>query len=341
MKPTIQSDVPLADTTTTMRAMVYERFGRPEDVLSMREVAKPVPGPDQVLVRVRASSVNAYDWHVMTGAPYVGRLTVGLFRPKWNIPGADIAGTVETVGEDVTEFAPGDEVFGELAWGGFAEYVTARAAALAPKPSTIELEEASTLGIAALTALQALRDAGRLQPGQRVLINGASGGVGTFAIQIARALGAAQITAVCSTRNVEAARALGADRVIDYTKEDFTKSGDQYDLMFDNVGNRTLAECRSTLATDGVYVAVSGPKHRWLGPIRRIIAAQLLSKVVSQRATFLVAEPNTGDLLFLRELVESGHVKPAMERRYSLEEAVVALQYQGEGHARGKSVIVP
>jgi len=325
----------------TMRAAWYDRFGLPEDVVTVRRVPRPVPGPGQVLVEVAASAVNALDWHVITGLPYIGRPDMGLLRPRRHIPGADFAGIVAVLGDGVTEYRVGDRVFGSQSEGGFAEYVVARTTTLAPAPSTISLEEAATLGVAGLTALQGLRDWGRMRPGARVLINGASGGVGSFAVQIARALGAGEVVAVCSTANVETAAGLGADRVVDYTKEDFTTLGSgRFDLFLENAGNRPLRACLGLLDEKGSYVMVTGPKPRVLGPFARTIRAYALGAAIRRRVTFGVAKTNEDDLVFLKELVETGKVRPVMDRRYSLSDAVDLLHYQGEGHARGKSIVV-
>ncbi len=249
-----------------MKAIVLCDYG-PPDVLKLEDVEKPVPADDQVLVRVRAASVNPLDWHRMRGTPYVGRAEMGLRKPKNTGLGVDFAGTVESVGRNVTRFRPGDEVFGGRT-GAFGQYVTVRQdRAVVPKPANLTFEQAAAVPVAAITALQGLRDVGRLQPGQKVLINGASGGVGTFAVQIAKALGA-DVTGVCSTRNVELVRSIGADRVVDYTREDFTKSGERYDLILDNVGNHSLSECRRALNPKGRYVMVGGPPGRWINPLR-------------------------------------------------------------------------
>lgn len=320
-----------------MKAMVNDSYGSP-DVLGLRDLERPQISDDQVLVRVRASSVNALDWHSLTGTPYLMRLQGGLRRPRRRIQGADVAGTVEAVGSGVTDFEPGDEVFGEVSGGGFAEYVAVAPAGLAPKPAGMTHEEAAAVPVAALTALQGLRDHGELAPGQRVLINGASGGVGTFAVQIAKALGA-EVTAVCSSRNVDTARTIGADQVIDYTREDFARSGRTFDLMLDLVGNRSLSDCKRVLNRDGIYVMVSGPKGRWLGPVTRMLVALVAFRFTKQRFRWFVAKANQDDLRFLTQLLESGQVRPVIEHRYSLAGAADALRHQGEGHARGKSVI--
>jgi NADPH:quinone reductase-like Zn-dependent oxidoreductase len=319
-----------------MRAIVYERYGTP-DVLELREVDKPAVEDDAVLVHVRAASVNPLDWHFVTGTPYFTRLVVGLRRPKDGVVGVDFAGTVEAVGKDVEHVRPRDEVFGGRS-GAFAEYVAVKEAVVV-KPAGVSFEDAAAVPIAGVTALQGLRDKGGLQAGQRVLVNGASGGVGTFAVQIAKALGA-EVTAVCSPQNVETARSLGADRVIDYTQEDFTRDGRRYDVMFDVPGNRSWSDCKRVLVDRGTYVLAGGPKHnRWIGPVGMAIGRQLLSKIGSRRAVKFLAKLNREDLRFLGDLLADGRVKPVIDRRYPLEEVPDALSYLGEGHARGKIVI--
>ncbi|HEY5889493.1 MAG TPA: NAD(P)-dependent alcohol dehydrogenase [Acidimicrobiia bacterium] len=336
--------LPTADSTTEitksqMKALVQSAYGEPEDVLTFENVDIPVPGDGQVLIRVHATSINALDWHFVSGTPYFLRLVSGLRTPKRRISGADVSGTVVGVGKNVHNLAIGDRVFGEIPGGGFAEYVSVREGLLAPVPSNITFAEAATLGVAALTALQGLRDWGGLRPGQSVLINGASGGVGTFAIQVARALDAGEITAVCSPRNVDAARSLGADHVIDYTREDFVSSDRLYDVMFDNVGNRALGECRSVLKPDGVLVMVTGEKGKWIAPLPRILGAKVLSVFWSQRTANNTANSTPEDLLILRGMVESGQVKPAVERTIGLEDVIGAISDQGKFHARAKTVV--
>lgn len=319
-----------------MKAIVHERYG-PPDVLELREVDKPVVADDAVLVRVRAASVNPFDWHMLTGTPYLARLVAGLRRPKDGVVGVDFAGTVETVGKDVDHVQPGDEVFGGRS-GAFAEYVAVKEAVVV-KPAEVSFEAAAAVPIAGITALQGLRDKGGLRAGQKVLVNGASGGVGTFAVQIAKALGA-EVTAVCSTHNVGQARSLGADRVIDYTKEDFTRDGGRYDLMLDVPGNRSWSDCKRVLVEGGTYVMAGGPKkNRWIGPLGIAVGRQLVSKLGSRRAVKFLAKLNREDLRFLGDLVAEGRVKPVIDRRYSLDKVPDALAYLGEGHARGKIVI--
>jgi NADPH:quinone reductase-like Zn-dependent oxidoreductase len=331
----------LRSVPTTMRAAVYERYGPPEEVLAIRTIPVPAVGPDEVLVQVHAASVNALDWHYTTGEPLFARISLGLRRPNRTIPGVDVSGTVAAVGVNVTTLRPGDEVFGAVDGGGFAEYVVAPAEAMRPKPASVGFEQAATIGVAAETALQGLRDWGRLVPGQRVLVNGASGGVGTFAVQLAKALGAAHVTAVCSTANVDTARANGADRVVDYTSEDFTSGGDSYDLMFDNAGSRTLRACRRVLVPGGTYVMVTAPKSRRLHPLPRMVATPIFFAFTNRRAVAgKVAQSRAADRDVVMALVEAGTVTPVMDQRYSLDEAPEALRRQGEFHARGKSVVV-
>jgi NADPH:quinone reductase-like Zn-dependent oxidoreductase len=321
-----------------MQALVYEQYG-PPDVLELRELAKPVPADDELLVRVHAASVNPFDWHMLTGTPYLVRMQGGLRGPKGGRLGVDYAGTVETVGAAVTRFEPGDEVFGGRS-GAFGEYVTPRAAgAVAKKPANVSFEQAATVGIAGLTALQGLRDKGRLQRGERVLVNGASGGVGTWAVQLAKWLGA-EVTGVCSTRNVDAARELGADRVIDYTQEDFTRSACEHDVMLDIAGNRSWGACKRVLREDGRLVLVSGPKtNRWVGPLGHMVGMRLASLRGSRNAKGFVAKLNGDDLPLFAELMAAGSIAPAIDRRYELREVPDALAYLGEGHARGKVVV--
>jgi NADPH:quinone reductase-like Zn-dependent oxidoreductase len=320
-----------------MRAVVQDRFGPPE-VLELREVERPEAGDSQVLVRVRAASVNPADWYAMTGMPWLARPAMGLRRPRTGRLGVDLAGEVEAVGRNVTRFRPGDEVFG-TGDGTLAEYVAVGEATLAGKPGRLSFEQAAAVPVAALTALQGLRDKGRLRPGQRVLVNGASGGVGTFAVQLAKALGA-EVTAVCSPRNVEAARSLGADRVVDYTREDFTGSGRRHDLLLDVAGSRPWSACRRVLEPRGRLVLVGAPKgSRLLGPLGHIARARLTSLRASQKVVFFISKATSQDLTALAELLEAGTVTTSVERTYPLPEAADALRYLGEGHARGKLVV--
>ncbi len=330
-----------------MKAIVRNTYGSPE-VLELQEVEKPDLADDGVLVQVHAASVNRGDWYSLTGTPYVARMQLGPLKPKTNRLGVDFAGTVEAVGRDVTQFRSGDEVFGG-GEGAFAEYVRVSVAAplrrripsfiVAPKPANLTLEQAAAVPVAALTALQGLRDKGQLQPGQQVLINGASGGVGTFAVQIAKALGA-EVTAVCSTRNVELVRSLGADNVIDYTRQDFTRSDQRYDLMLDVAGSRSWSDCRRILNPQATLVIVGAPKgNPLIGPLSHIVKIRLAALLSSQKVVFFVANMNKADMEVLRELLEAGRVTPVIDRRYELSEIADALRYMGEGHAQGKIVI--
>jgi NADPH:quinone reductase-like Zn-dependent oxidoreductase len=324
-----------------MKAVVYTNYGSP-DVLEIRDIKKPVPNDDQVLIKVRTASINPLDWHFMEGTPYIMRaIGVGLRKPKDPRLGVDYAGTVEAVGKNVTQFKPGDEVLGGKS-GAFAEYVCARAdRAIVLKPANITFEQAASVPIAAITALQGLRDKGKIQPGQKVLINGASGGVGTFAVQIAKSFGA-DVTGVCSTRNLDMVRSLGADHVIDYTKEDFTKNGQRYDLILDNVGTQPLSGFRRVLNPNGILVMIGGggPNDGGLiGPLGRPVKALLLSPFVSQKMGMLMAELNKKDLTILGDLMQSGKVTPVIDRTYPLSQIAEAIRYLEQGHARGKVVI--
>jgi len=324
-----------------MKAIVYCDYGVPN--LKLQEIEKPSPADDQLLVRVRAASVNPLDWHYIEGTPYFMRaIGVGMRKPKDTRLGVDFAGTVEAVGKNVTKFKPGDEVFGGRT-GAFADYVCVRESrAVALKPANISFEQAASVPIAAVTALQGLRDKGKVQQGQKVLINGASGGVGTFAVQIAKSFGA-DVTGVCSTRNLDMVRSLGADHVIDYTKEDFTKGDQRYDVILDNVANRSLSECRRVLKPNGIYVLIGGGganEGRWLGPgMTHALKAMFLSKFVSQKMGMMLAELNHDDLAFLAELMQSGKVTPVIDRTYKLSDLADAIRYLEQGHARGKVVI--
>ena len=332
-----------ATPTNPMKAVVYCDYGVPN--LKLQEIEKPTPADDQLLVKVRAASVNPLDWHFIEGTPYIGRFLFGFGarKPKDTRLGVDFAGTIEAVGKNVTKFKPGDEVFGGRD-GAFADYVCVREArAVALKPANITFEQAAAVPIAGITALQALRDKGQIQAGQKVLINGASGGVGTFAVQIAKSYGA-EVTGVCSTRNLDLVRSLGADHVIDYTKEDFAKSGNHYDLILDNVGNQPLAKFRSALNPKGICVMIGGggPNDgRWVGPMARPIKALILSPFVSQKFGMMLAELNHNDLAFMGDLMQSGKVKPIIDRTYKLSDLADAIRYLEQGHARGKVVITP
>jgi NADPH:quinone reductase-like Zn-dependent oxidoreductase len=317
-----------------MKAIVYHNYGSP-DVLKCEEMEKPTAGDAEVLIRVRAASVNPYDWHLMEGKP---RILFGL-KPKDTRLGRDVAGQVEAVGKDVTQFKPGDEVFG-VCRGAFAEYACASEAKLAIKPDNGTFEQAASVPIAALTALQALRDKGQIRPGQKVLINGAAGGVGTFAVQIAKSFGA-DVTGVCSARNVEMVRSIGADRVIDYTQEDFTKSGQRYDLIFDLVANHSLSAFRRVLNPKGIYAwAGIGPGGSIIGSLARAaLIGPVLSRFVSQKFAIVMAKITKEDLTVMRDLMESKKVTPVIERRYRLGEVPEAIRYLATGHARAKLVI--
>jgi NADPH:quinone reductase-like Zn-dependent oxidoreductase len=323
-----------------MKAVVYCDYGVAN--LKFQDVEKPTPADDQLLVRVRAASVNPLDWHFVEGTPYLMRaLAAGLRKPKDTQLGVDFAGTVEAVGKNVTKFKSGDEVFGGRT-GAFADYVCVRESrAVALKPASVTFEQAASVPIAGITALQALRDKGQLQAGQKVLINGASGGVGTFAVQIAKSYGA-DVTGVCSTRNVDLVRSLGADHVIDYTKEDFTKTDQLYDLVVDNVGNRSLSECRRVLKPKGIFVLVGGGganEQGLIGPMAKPVKLMLVSPFVSQKLGMILAQLNHDDLALLADLMQSEKVKPVIDRTYTLSDLPDAIRYVEQGHARGKVVI--
>jgi NADPH:quinone reductase-like Zn-dependent oxidoreductase len=321
-----------------VKAALRDRFGPPEAV-EVRGVDKPVPADDEVLVRVHTASLNMTDWYSVTGRPWIARPTMGMRKPKELRLGADYAGTVETVGKSVTQFRPGDEVFGART-GALAEYVAAREdRAIVTKPANVTFEEAAATPVAAVTALQGLRDKGRLEPGQRVLINGASGGVGTFAVSFAKALGA-NVTAICGPRGVEIARALGADRVVDYTREDFTRSGERYDLLLDIAGTRSWAACKRVLERDATVVVVGGSrKNRLVGPLGHVARMRLGGLFGSRKVVFFLAELGKDELVTLRELLETGQVKPVIDRRFGLSEIGDAFRYMGEGHPQGKIVV--
>jgi len=323
-----------------MKAIVYSDYGLSN--LKLENIEKPTPNDDQILVKVRAASVNPYDWHFVEGTPKIMRaMGVGLRKPKDTRLGVDFAGTVEAVGKNVTQFKPGDEVFGGRG-GAFAEYVCPRAnRAVALKPANVTFEQAASVNIAGITALQAVRDKGKVQQGQKVLINGASGGVGTFAVQIAKSFGA-DVTGVCSTRNVDLVRSLGADHVIDYTKEDFAKGAERYDVILDNVPNHTLSECRRVLNPKGKYVLIGGGgpnDSRWIGPFGRIIKTMVLSPFINQQMGMMMADANHDDLTILADMMQSGKMKAVIDRTYKLSEVPAAIAYLEEGHARGKIVI--
>jgi NADPH:quinone reductase-like Zn-dependent oxidoreductase len=320
-----------------MKAITYHSYGAP-DVLRCEEIEKPATGDDEVLINVRAASANPLDWHLMRGEPFPVRIMGGgLRRPKDARLGVDVAGQVAAVGAKVAQFKPGDEVFGSC-HGAFAEYACTSEKGLVMKPTNVSFEQAASAPVAAFTALQGLRDKGRLQPGQKVLINGAAGGVGTFAVQIAKSL-SADVTGVCSTRNVEMVRSLGADHVIDYTQEDFTRSGQLYDLIFDCVGNHSLLACRRAMKPKGMYIMVGAPSGRWIAPFDRLLRAILLSQFVSQKFVMLLSKATKEDLIIISDLLQAGKVTPVIDKRYSLSEVPEAIGYLEEGHARGKVVI--
>jgi NADPH:quinone reductase-like Zn-dependent oxidoreductase len=331
-----------------VKAIVYREYGSP-DVLELKDIDKPLFKDNEVLVRVHAASVNRLDWHLMRGSPYIARLQAGLRRPKDRVLGADVAGRVEAVGGHVTTFQPGDEVFGSLfghGFGAFAEYVSVSDDLLELKPANLSFDQAAAVPVAALTALQGLRDHGRIESGHKVLIIGASGGVGTFAVQIAKSFGA-EVTGVCSTRNVDLVRSLGADHVIDYSQEDFTQGGQRYDLIFETAGSHSPSEIRRALTSKGTLVLIGhgGSEGRWIGPFGRLIRALVLSRFVSQRMASYTGKPNyssgpnKGDLATLKELIEARKITPVIDSTYSLSETPDALRYLEEGHARGKVVI--
>jgi len=331
------SDRSTAVASNSMKGVVYCDYGSPA-VLKLEDVEKPVPTDSEVLVRVRAAAINPLDWHYMRGTPYIGRIAMGLRKPKVTRLGVDFAGVVESVGRSVTQFKPGDEVFGGRT-GALAEYVSVREdRSVVLKPSNVTFEQAAAVPVAAITALQGLRDQGKVEAGQKVLINGASGGVGTFAVQIAKSFGA-EVTGVCSTRNVDMVRSIGADQVIDYTKEDFTKSAQRYDLIIDNVGNHSLSELRRVLKPKGKYIMIGGPAGRWIDPLPRALQALVWSRFVSQDMRMFVANLNQKDLATLRDLMQAGKVTPVIDRRYRLSEVQAAMRYLEAGHARGKVVI--
>ena len=321
----------------SMQAVVYTCYGGPE-VLELATLAKPAPATNQVLVRVHAAAVNPLDWHYLRGEPYVMRLGAGLGTPKDIRLGVDFAGVVEAVGAGVTAFGPGDRVFGGRS-GAFGEYVTIAAdGPLVKMPAGLRFEQAAAVPIAALTALQALRDKGQLQPGQKVLVNGASGGVGSFAVQLAKASGA-EVTGVCSTRNVELVRALGADHVIDYKKQSYVESGQRYDLVVDLVGNHSISANRGVLTNSGRYVIVGGPPGKWLGPLMRPLVAAIQDLFVDQELVMLLARQDRDDLEFLAQAIAAGQVTPLIDRRFSLAEVPEAIRYSESGRARGKIII--
>lgn len=320
----------------SVKAILQRNYGSP-DVLTCEETEKPAPGNDDVLIAVQAASVNPLDYHLVRGTPYIGRLAFGLRRPKEIRLGVDVAGRVEAIGRNVTGFKPGDDVFGTCR-GAFAEYACAPESSLCLKPYNVTYQQAACLPVAGLTALQGLRDRGRIEPGQKVLINGAAGGVGHFAVQIAKHFGA-ETTGVCSTTAVDLVRSIGADHVIDYTREDFTTSQRRYDVVFDCVGNRSLSACRRVLTLTGMYIAVGAPTDGWITPLPRFLKMLVLSRFVSQNLVVFMARRTAGDLAILAGLVESGSIAPVIDRYYGLADVAEAVRYLEARHARGKVVI--
>ena len=320
-----------------MKAIVQERYGPPSEVLTLQEIDRPLADPHEVLVHVRAVSINVGDYYTMRGVPYLMRPAFGLRRPRNPIPGMDLAGNVEAVGTKVSQFSPGDEVFG---WAKcvLAEYVAVGPDSLLPKPTNLSYEQAAALGVSAQTALQALRDHGKVGPGHEVLINGASGGVGTFAVQIAKSRGA-DVTGVCNTRNVELVTSIGADHVIDYAQEDFTKGDARYDFILDNVGNHSFSDTRRALTPDGRLLSNGAPVAGWIGGLDHAFGALIQSLFARQQLRPFVSLSNTSDLVVLKELAETGKVTPVIDGTYPLSEAALAVSHVGEGHARGKTVI--
>jgi NADPH:quinone reductase-like Zn-dependent oxidoreductase len=328
----------IAGNATLMKAVVYRCYGSP-DVLDLEDIEKPVPADNEVLVKVKAAAVNPLDWHYMRGSPYIMRLIgSGLGAPKNPRMGVDFAGTVEAVGSQVTQFKPGDDVFGG-GKGAYAEYVTiAEDKGIVLKPANMSFEQAASVPIAAITALQALRDKGQIKAGQKVLINGASGGVGTFAVQIAKSYGA-EVTGVCSARNAEMVKSIGADHVIDYKQEDYTENGQQYDLIIDMIGNHPLSENRKVMKPEGKFIIIGGAKGNWLAPLKSPIKAMLYSPFVEQEFIMFIARIRKQDLSVLGELMKSGVITPVIDRSYPLNEVPAAIRYSEQGHARGKIII--
>jgi NADPH:quinone reductase-like Zn-dependent oxidoreductase len=319
-----------------MKAIVCRTYGSP-DVLHVEETAAPTPADDQVLIRIRAASINPYDWHSIRGSPYIMRMASGLTRPKDIRVGVDFAGVVVSVGSKVTRFKPGDAVFGGCR-GAFAEYACAADTSIVAKPANVPFEQAATVAVAGHTALQGLRDKGRIQRGHHVLVNGASGGVGTFAVQIAKSFGA-RVTGVCSTSNLDLVRSLGADRVIDYTREDFTAGSDRYDIVLDCHANRPLLACASILAPTGSYIFVGAPGRGLIGPLRAALKVFVLAPFLRRTLTMVMAKPNREDLAFIADLMKAEAVTPVIDRVYRLDEVSEAIRYLEQGHARGKVVI--
>ncbi len=319
-----------------MKAIVQDRYGKPEAVLGLQEIARPAVKDGEVLVRVHAASIHVGDWLVVTGVPYIARPAYG--KPKGRVPGTDVAGTVEAVGNGVTGLRPGDEVFGWCT-GAFAEYASAPADHFVPKPANLTFQQAAAVGVSASTALQLLRDQGKIKPGQKVLINGASGGIGTFAVQIAKAFGA-EVTGVCSTRNVEMVRSIGADHVIDYTREDFTRNGHRFDFILDNVANHSLSDTRRVLTPSGKLQSNNGTSGgRWFGTIGTVLKSATVSMFDRRQLGPAIKFANRADLLVLKELIEAGKITPVIDATYALSDTGKALAHVGEGHARGTVVI--
>ena len=320
-----------------MKAIICNKYGSP-DVLELKEIEKPLPLENQVLVKVHTASLNFSNLVLLKGKPFLARFAFGLLRPKYSIPGGDIAGIVEAVGKDVKQFQPGDEVFGDLSgcgWGGFAEYVTVPEYALALKPTNISFEEAAATPMASVTALQGLRDKGKIKSGQKVLINGASGGVGTFAVQIAKSFGA-EVTGVCSTRNLEILHSIGADQIIDYTKEDFTQKEERYDLILGVNGSNSISAYKRILKPNGHFVHVGGAESQFF---QTLVLGPFISMTGSKKISNLLQRANQKDLIYVKELLEAGKVKPVIDKRYKLSEVSEAFKYFQEGHAQGKVVL--
>lgn len=321
-----------------MKAILQDRYGPPDEVLTLRQVDAPVPAEDEVLIRVHAAAIHPGDWMMVTGRPYLARPMFGLPRPKKSTPGFDVAGVVEAVGSGVSDLEPGDEVFGQCN-GSCAEFVAGSPHRLAPKPSNLSFVEAAACPLSGDAALRALRDAGQVRPGHRILINGASGGVGTFGVQIGTSMGA-EVTGVCSTRNIEMVRELGAAHVVDYTRENFTEGRNRYDLVLDNVGNHSMAACRRVVAPGGRYVPNNGTSGgRWVGTLSWTVGALVLSAILPRQGKPFLAVGKKADLVVLKELLECGKVRPVIDRTCSLEEVPEAFRYLEDGHARGKVVI--
>jgi NADPH:quinone reductase-like Zn-dependent oxidoreductase len=320
-----------------VKAIVQDRYGSP-DVLELRDIDVPEVKDHDVLIRVRAASVNAADWHFMRGLPYVARLSLGLIKPKTRVRGRDAAGYIEAVGKSVTRFRPGDEVYAEVDTGSFAEFTCVPEDVVGLKPANLTFEEAAAVPLAANTALQGLRDRGRVQAGQKVLIYGASGGVGTFAVQIAKAFGA-DVTGVCRTKKMDMVRLIGADHVIDYTQEDFTQKGQRYDLFFDLVGNRSLSDCRRVLSPEGTLVLSGGEGGRWIGAVGHLIGSLARGVFMKQKVQPFLAKKSGEDLAVLKELIEAGKIRPVIDRAYPLSEVPGAIRYLEDGRAQGKVVI--